>query len=392
MPLWGKQDNLASTPKFVARKAYFNASSASVVIAASDRINLIPSNTGFSTGDAVYYSINGGTVIGGLTDATTYFVRVVAAGQIELYTTQARALDLQSTTGRVNITGVGVGVQTLQRTGRVANALDHNWNGKVILFVDREEAQQPENRARGIKNGGWWLYSTYTDANSVVRHKASCLVAMDVVSSSSGDGDDDTIAVDRAITITAQPTPQTVDTGNPVTFSVTASVSPSTTLNFQWQKQEGGVGEYADILGATGTTYTTGNLSYSEDNGDVYRVVVSASGATSKTTTGVAVTVNPVVITIATPPTDQTVVEPATATFGPVVATTAPVGLPVTYQWQKMEAGSGVWADIVGATDASYTTGATTVVDDNGDMYRVFVRNPDAENAVSEGVLLTVTA
>ena len=291
MPLWGKQDNLASTPKFVARKAFFDASSASVVIAASDRINLIPSNTGFSTGDAVVYSINGGTAIGGLTDGTTYYVRVVAAGQIELYDTQAHALDTGATTGRANITDVGVGVQTLQRTGRVANALDHNYNGKVILFVDREEAQQAENRAKGIKNGGWWLYSTYTDVNGSVRHKASCLVAIDTTAAAAGDGSDDTIAVDRTITIGTAPTAQTAVEGETATFSVTATVSPTTTLSYQWQKQEGGVGAYADINGATSDSYTTGSLTVADDNGDKYRVVVSADGATSKTTTGVALTV-----------------------------------------------------------------------------------------------------
>lgn len=197
MALWGKNDTLASTPKFVARKAFFNASSATVVDLTNNRINLLLSNTGFSTGDAVYYSINGGAVIAGLTDAATYYVRVVAAGLIELYDTQAHATASSGTTGILDLTGLGTGTtHYLMRTGRVANPYDHTWNGKVILFVDRGEAQQPASRAKGIKHGGWWLYSTYTDTNGRTRNKASCLVAIDdVVGNTGDDNTDDTIVL-----------------------------------------------------------------------------------------------------------------------------------------------------------------------------------------------------
>lgn len=285
MSLWGTTDTLASTPKFVARKAYFDSSSASVVIAASNTINLIPSNTGFSTGDAVYYSINGGTVIGGLTDGTTYYVRVVAAGQIELYDTQAHAIDTGSTTGRVDITDVGVGVQTLQRTG-AANALDHNWNGKAIVFVDSDEARTTANRAKGIKNAGWWLYSTYTDTNSVTRHKASCLVAITGAVGATAAGDrEDTIAVDLTITIGTHPQNASVTAPAPATFTVAATVnSTQVPLSYQWQIQQEGAGAWANIADATSASYTTGATATGDGagatDGDKYRVVVTAGDTT----------------------------------------------------------------------------------------------------------------
>lgn len=101
MALWGKTDALASTPKYVARKAFFDSTAVNTT---AETINIIGSNTGFATGDAVAYSINGGTVIGGLVDGTTYFVRVVGAALIELYNTYANATAASGTTGRLNIT------------------------------------------------------------------------------------------------------------------------------------------------------------------------------------------------------------------------------------------------------------------------------------------------
>ena len=293
MALWGKTDTLASTPKFVARKAYFDASSASVVIAASDRINLIPSNTGFSTGDAVAYSINGGTAIGGMTDATTYYVRVVAAGQIELYDTYEHAVDTGATTGRVNISAVGEGVQTLQRTG-AANPYDHVWNGKAIVFVDNDEAQTTTNRAKGIKNAGWWLYSTYTDVNSVTRHKASCLVALKSGATAAGD-QEDTIAADLAITIGTHPQSVTKTAPATATFTVVATVnSDQVPLTYQWQIQQEGSGAWANISGATSASYTTGATATGDGagatDGDKYRVVVTA-GDTTATSNSATLTV-----------------------------------------------------------------------------------------------------
>ena len=196
MALWGKTDTAAAAPKWVARKATFNSASATVVNATDNNINLIPSNTGFNTGDEVNYSIAGGTVIGGLVDATTYYTRVVAAGVVELYDTYAHAIVAEPTkTGRLDISGLGVGSQTLQRTG-ASNAFgDHNWNGTALVFVDADEAKVTATRAKGIKNAGWWLYRTWTNEDTSVAQYAECLVAMqgadvDLVPGTTGDRED----------------------------------------------------------------------------------------------------------------------------------------------------------------------------------------------------------
>lgn len=296
MALWGKTDALVSAPKWVARKATFDSASTSVVDATANTINLIPSNTGFSTGDQVYYNIGSGTVIGGLTNNTSYFVRVVAAGLIELYDTYANATASSGTTGRVDITGVGVGSHTLQRTGAANPVGDHNFNGQVLLFIDREEAQQDSNRAKGLKSPGWWLYRTYTDTNSVVRHKSSCLVAIDVLASVANDGLNDAadaVVADAIVVGTVDN--QSVVAPNTATFSVTASASPSVTLAYQWQRAQSTAPDTWVDVGTNSSSFTTGATAVAagagDTNGDLYRVIVSATGRDSVTSNTATLTV-----------------------------------------------------------------------------------------------------
>jgi hypothetical protein len=62
---------------------------------------------GYTTGNAVYYNSQFGTVAGGLTNGATYYVRVLSSSTINLYDTQEHALDTAVTTGLINLTTVG---------------------------------------------------------------------------------------------------------------------------------------------------------------------------------------------------------------------------------------------------------------------------------------------
>ena len=76
----------------------------------AESINL-GSGHGLSTGDKITYSKGGGsnTVIGGLTEGNDYFVRV-SGNNVTFYDTKAHAqAGGTTTTGRVNLTGVGTG-------------------------------------------------------------------------------------------------------------------------------------------------------------------------------------------------------------------------------------------------------------------------------------------
>jgi sugar lactone lactonase YvrE len=90
--------------------------------------------------------------------------------------------------------------------------------------------------------------------------------------------------------------------------------------------------------------------------------------------------------TITAQPASVSVTEPAVATFS-VVAT----GGTPTYQWQSSTDGGTTFADIPGATGASYTTAATSAATDNGERLRVVVATAGGQ-VDSTVVTLTVLA
>lgn len=87
---------------------------------------------------------------------------------------------------------------------------------------------------------------------------------------------------------------------------------------------------------------------------------------------------------ITTQPTSQTVTEGGTATFTVVTSGTEPL----SYQWQQSTDSGQSWTNIDGATDATYTTEATTT-SMNGYQYRCVVSN-SAGSITSDAVSLTV--
>ena len=316
MALWGKTDTLASAPKWIVRKAYFGTSTVST---ANSTINLGSSNTDFATGDGVVYFNGGGTTLAGLTSGTTYYVaRQATAGVIKLSTSQAGA---RAGTGLVTLTGTGNAAQYLQRNaeGNANTAVgngDHTYNGADLYFIDINEAQQPENRARGLKNPGWWLYRSYTNADGSVAKHAECLVALggqsDKLQATTGDAGtnlragatDDAIAVDGTITITAQPANRSVTNPATAVFTVAATLTGATggSLAYQWQVAESAAPTtWTNVTrGSGGTTasYTTGATQVAasgtvDSNGDKYRCIVSATGigATSVTSNAATLTV-----------------------------------------------------------------------------------------------------
>lgn len=304
MALWGKTDTLAASPKYITRRAFFGTANVST---ANSTITLTNSNTAFAVGDGVVYNNGGGTSITGLTSGTTYYIAAGgAAGVFKLSSTEAGA---KAGTGLITLTGTGNAAQFLQRNaeGNESTAPtngDHINNGRDLYFVDVNEAQQPENKARGLKGPGWWLYRTATNADGSVYHHAECLIALggqsDKLQATTGDAADDAVVVDATVSITTAPTSATVTAPATATFSVVAALTGAGSLTYQWQVQEGGAGAWANVTrGSGGTTanYTTGATQVAasgtaDSNGDKYRCVVGATtGNTDVTTTPVTLTV-----------------------------------------------------------------------------------------------------
>jgi hypothetical protein len=306
MALWGKVDTLAASPKYITRRAYFGTANVST---ANSTITLTNSNTAFAVGDGVVYNNGGGASITGLTSGSTYYIAAGgAAGVFKLSSTEAGA---KAGTGLISLTGTGNTAQFLQRNAEgnestaPANG-DHINNGRDLYFVDVNEAQQPENKARGLKGPGWWLYRTATNADGSVYHHAECLIALggqsDKLQATTGDAADDAVVLDATVSITAQPTNTSVVEPATATFSVTAAITGAGSLTYQWQVQEGGAGAWTNVSrgsGGTTATYTTGATQVAasgtaDSNGDKYRCVVGAStGNTDVTSNAVTLTVNP---------------------------------------------------------------------------------------------------
>ncbi len=196
-----------------------------------------------------------------------------------------------------------------------------------------------------------------------------------------------TLTVNTAAALTsvaATPTNATVCNGATISFTATAS---GTGVTYQWQRALAATPTvFVDVIGATSASYTTVPTT-PVMNGDVYRVVVTTTAcAGTATSTPIAITVNTVAI-ITTQPSAQTTCVPNSATF-----TVAAIGTGLSYQWQRALAASPtVFADIAGATSASYTTPAT-VIADNGNLYRVNILSTCSPTTptISNTVLLTV--
>jgi hypothetical protein len=150
------------------------------------------------------------------------------------------------------------------------------------------------------------------------------------------------------------------------TVSFTVNATGTDPITYQWQKLQviDGTPSYINIDGATSSTYTITNLDKTYENG--YRVVIVNPSTPEN---GVLysfyllVTYTPPTVSVLTP---VRVLNGTAATFSPDISGSFITG----YQWQKNN--DDVYNDIVGATNSTYTTSATTGTDDET-KYRIKV-------------------
>jgi alpha-tubulin suppressor-like RCC1 family protein len=182
--------------------------------------------------------------------------------------------------------------------------------------------------------------------------------------------------------ITRQPADASVAQPNPATFSVTALGAPPFT--FQWQRSDDGGATFSNIAAATASSFTSGFTSVAVDNNDRYRVVVTnLEGGTTSNAATLTVTTAFVIPAITVQPSDVTVATGGSATFTVVASGTSP-----EFQWQRSGDGGATFADIVGATNASFTL-ASVQGSDDGALFRARASNP-AGSATSNAARLAV--
>lgn len=192
------------------------------------------------------------------------------------------------------------------------------------------------------------------------------------------------VAAPAAAAITIQPLDQSVTAGSAAAFSAAATGTPTPSL--QWQRSTDGGESFGNIADATASTHNTGPTILAQ-NGERYRLVAS-NGSSSATSNAalLSVTAAAQAPLITTQPTDASVTAPAAATF-----TASASGVPTpTWQWQLSTDSGATWANINGATAASYATPATAVAD-SGRRYRAVASNASG-TAPSNAATLSVTA
>src|SRR5271154_2466891 len=189
-----------------------------------------------------------------------------------------------------------------------------------------------------------------------------------------------------APSITTQPTNQTVNAGGTATFTVVAAGTAP--LSYQWQSAPSGSATYANIAGATSSSYSLMNATTAQ-SGMTFRVVVSNGVNPPATSNAATLTVNAAAAapSITTQPTNQTVTAGGTATFTVVATGTAPL----SYQWQSAPSGSATYTNIAGAMSSSYSLMNTTTAE-SGMTFRVVVSNGVNPPATSGAATLTVNA
>ncbi len=182
-------------------------------------------------------------------------------------------------------------------------------------------------------------------------------------------------------TVTTQPADQSVVVGTDATFSVVAD--GATPLAYQWSSSSDGV-TFSAIDGASASSYTIAATTLAQ-SGMHFRVVISNSLG-SVTSSPALLTVTPLTVApiIVTPPADQSVIAPASATFN-VTAT----GTALIYQWQSSTDNGATFAPVPGATSAPSLTLTNTTVAQSGTHFRVIASN-SAGSATSLSALLTV--
>jgi hypothetical protein len=136
------------------------------------------------------------------------------------------------------------------------------------------------------------------------------------------------------ITITQQPSNQTA-VSNAATFSVTANVSPTGNLAYQWQRSDNNGSTWLTVVGETASSVSLSGLTVASDNNDQYRVAVSSSAAAS-------VTSNAALLTVSAPGGNGTAASPweIDGNFGSMTFT-APVAGTLYVQYGMYRVGSG---------------------------------------------------
>ncbi len=180
-----------------------------------------------------------------------------------------------------------------------------------------------------------------------------------------------TVVAAPTISVTTNPTNQTVNASQQATFTAAANANPGAMV--QWQLSTDSGVNFNDISSATSTTMTF--TTTVADDGNQYRAVFTNTGDNSVTATTTAATLAVRFVTVISP-NNQTVNAGQQATFTAV----ANANPGATVQWQFSTDGGVNFNDILGAT--STTLSFTAAASNNSNQYRAVFTNT-GDNSVT---------
>ncbi|MBB4843876.1 hypothetical protein HNP55_002399 [Paucibacter oligotrophus] len=182
--------------------------------------------------------------------------------------------------------------------------------------------------------------------------------------------------------IASQPQAMRALQGQAASFAITAT---GTGLSYRWQSSRNG-SDWSDVEGGTGPILALNSLSLAQDQLQLRVIVSNAAGAVTSDAAWLTVLAPSAQAQFIQQPASTAVVAPAPASMTVKVS-----GNPMpSLQWQRSSDGGANYSNIDGATEASFTTSATTLAD-HGTRYRVIASNTEGIST-SEPATLTVTA
>lgn len=329
------------------------------------------------------------TAIAGATAATLNLATVGAADNGHLFRVviSDAGVDTPSAAARLSVANavvppaISVGPADLQLTAGADATFTTTATGTSLAYQwQRSSDGTTWTDIAGQTGASLTLAAVAVDSNGlqlrvVVRNSAGSLASAAALLSVQ--------AASAVPAISSQPAAVAVVAPAPATFSVVASGQPAP--SFQWQRSTDGGTTFTDIPGAASASHSTGPTSLA-DNGQRLRVRVSNSAGSVLSlaqTLSVSAAVAAPAITLQ--PQDQRVNAGQTVTL-----TTTASGTPTpTLQWQLSTDGGSTWANIVGATAATYAF--TAAAGDDGRRLRVVATN-SSSSATSRAALLAVAA
>jgi len=321
-----------------------------------------------SDGGITFTGVNGATTASHTTPVSTLAdsgakYRVVVSGASNSVTSSAVTLTVSATVVAPSIS-VQPAAQTIVAGQNISFAVTATGTTLAYQWQRSTDGGTTFNNEAGATNATLTLTAVPL-ANNTHRFRV-------VVSNSAGSVTSNAalLTVNAAQSVpafTTQPASLTVLVPNTATFNVVATGTPSPAL--QWQLSTNAGVSFADIVGATASSYTT-PATVAGNSGNQYRVVATnASGAT--TSTAATLTVNlSAAPSFTTQPVNATIVAGQAAQF-----TVAASGTPTpTLQWQLSTDNGTTWSNITGETGTTFTA-LNVALANNGRQFRAVATN-----------------